>query len=133
MVCDLQPCIYCRGGGAIKIYLSSLYESPSTYLCMHTATYTLKDMRVNTQGIHTSTHTYVYIQTHAPSQEQASTLADTHPMHTYSHTHTHRHAWGHAMDIRKHAYIYTQRHTYPRRNVGICTQTHISWTPTDIH
>ena len=83
-------------------------------------------MCVNTQGIHTSTHTCIYTQTHTPSQEQASTHTDTHPMHMYSHIHTHRHAGGHAMDIHKHTYIYTQRHTYPRKNVGICTQRHTS-------
>ena len=52
-----SPAFIAGVGVAIKIYLSSLYESPSTYFCTHTATYTLKDMRVNTQGMHTSTHT----------------------------------------------------------------------------
>ena len=101
MVCVLPPCIYCRGRGAIKIYLSSFHESPSTYLCTHTVTPTLQDMPGNIQGVcththihthtHTHIHTHTHTHTHTPRQEQASSHTDTHPMDTHRHALTHIH------------------------------------------
>ena len=103
MVCVLPPCIYCRGRGAIKIYLSSFHESPSTYLCTHTVTPTLQDMPGNIQGVctHTHTHTRTHIHTHTHTHTQAGTSIFTHRHTSRGHTQTRPNA---------HTYMHTQIH-----------------------